>query len=116
MSDERPIDIWNEMTTRARIAGRCMFCEEPLYAAGKRPVICTEDDCRKTYHRLYRHMVREPREQDEPAEVARVTREERNAQKRSLHARMSAEQRAHFLARCKRNRSRAGAPETPAPD
>lgn len=113
---ERPIDVWNEMTRGARESGRCMFCEAPLYSAGKRPVICTDDECRKTYHRLYRHMVREPREQDEPAEVARVTREERNARKRELHALMPPERRAHFLARCKRNRSRAGAPEEAAPD
>ena len=111
MSDERPIDIWNEMTNGARESGRCMFCEGVLFHAPstRRPVICTEDDCRKAYHRMYRHLVRNPRERNEPAEVARVTRETRNAQKRAAHAALSPKQRERFLARCKRNRSRDGA-------
>lgn len=70
MTPERPIDIWNEMTTMARETGRCMFCEEALFSYRKRPVICTEDNCRKAYHRLYRHLVRNPRARNEPSEVA----------------------------------------------
>lgn len=77
---ERPVDIWNEMTTQARITGRCMFCEAPLYSASKRPVICIDDGCRKTYHRIYRHLVRNPRERRLPKdqqERLRLSRNER---------------------------------------
>lgn len=80
MNDERPIDIWNEMTNGARESGRCMFCEGRLYHAPstRRPVICTEDLYRKAYHRLYRHLVRNPREKAAPAEVQEAKRLRRN--------------------------------------
>jgi hypothetical protein len=147
VSDERPIDIWNEMTRGARESGRCMFCDDELFHAPstRRPVICVADDCRKAYHRMYRHLVRNPRERNEPAEVAGSTKEDRAARRREQYANLSeadlerareksrenhrlwylgltTEQRARRSAnhaarqRAKRDLSRAGAPEAPTPD
>lgn len=53
---ERPVDIWNKMVRGARVTGRCMFCESEIFPSykNKRPVICIDDGCRKTYHRIPR--------------------------------------------------------------
>jgi hypothetical protein len=79
---ERPVDIWNKMVRGARVTGRCMFCESEIFPSykNKRPVICIDDGCRKTYHRIYRHLVRNPRERRLPKdqqERLRLSRNER---------------------------------------
>ena len=101
MTPERPIDIWNEMTARARETGRCMFCETPVTRSfsGRRPVICTEGDCRKAYHRMYRHLVRNPRERNEPAEVVGSKKEERSTRRRESYANLSESEREALRAK-----------------
>ena len=79
---ERPVDIWNEMTTQARVTGRCMLCEEPLYSATKRPIICTDDGCRRARDRLYQHLVRRPFEKSLPKDQQEKLRLRRNERER----------------------------------